>query len=78
LGTRPWSFTAEVLFEDPGKNELRITSLIRIEDLRKALEAQSIYLRFTLDETPYTALAPKIFLINKEAFLSHVQSQSPD
>jgi hypothetical protein len=64
----------KTMFVSQDKNELRITSSIPIEELRKALEAQTIYLQFTLDGIRYTAAAPKLFLINKEQFLSLIQS----
>jgi hypothetical protein len=69
-------YDIKTMFVSPDKNELRITSSVPIGELRRALEAQTIHLQFTLDGTRHTAAAPKLFLINKEQFLSHINREN--
>ena len=59
----------KTMFADFDNNELRVRSVILIEELQKALRAETIDLRFTLDGTRYIGKAPKMFLVNKERFL---------
>ncbi|MDR2371439.1 MAG: hypothetical protein LBD71_08160 [Treponema sp.] len=62
-----------VLVSRPEKNERRITSAVSIDDLKDALNAESLVLSVVLDKGAFVCGPPKEFVGYKDQFLAKIR-----